>query len=93
VGTHPEPAVNDSPGRPQLEQLALEGPWGGPTHRYRGARIECMKGGHVCGLVMEGHPLDGPTFGGVGTITPLVDGWADAGRLPDFMRAVQRQGD
>jgi hypothetical protein len=47
-----------------------------------------MKGGHVCGLFMEGHPLDGLTFGVVGTITPLVDGWVDAGRLPDFMRAV-----
>jgi hypothetical protein len=47
-----------------------------------------MKGGHVCGPVMEGHPLDGLTFGVVSTITPLVDGWIDAGRLPDFMRAV-----
>jgi hypothetical protein len=76
----------------RLEQRAAEGPWGGPTYRYRGARIECMKGSHVCGLVMEGHPLDGLTFGVVGTITPLVDGWIDADRLPDFMRAVPRQG-
>jgi hypothetical protein len=47
----------------QLEQLAAEGPWGGPAYRYRGTRIECMKGGHACGLVMEGHPLGGLTFG------------------------------
>jgi hypothetical protein len=80
--------MNVSPGRPHLEQLAAEGPWGGPTYRYRGARIEYMKGSHVRGPVMEGHPLDGLTFGVVSTITPLVDRWIDAGRLPDFMRAV-----
>lgn len=51
-----------------------------------------MKGGHVCGLAMEGHPLGGLTFGVVGTITPLVDLWLDEGRLPAFMQAVARQG-
>jgi hypothetical protein len=50
------------------------------------------EGGHVCGLVMEGHPLDGLTFGAVGTVTPLIDGWVDAGQLPSFMQAVPRQG-
>jgi hypothetical protein len=39
----------------------------------------------------DGHPLNGLTFGVVGSITPLVDGWIDAGRLPGFMQAVPRQ--
>jgi hypothetical protein len=93
--TGPELHVNDStglfptsPDRPRPEQTATVGPWGGPTYSYRGARIECMKGGHVCGLFM----LHGCTFGVVGTITPLVDLWLDEGRLPDFMRAVPQQG-
>ncbi len=34
-----------------------------------------MKGGHVCALLMEEHPLNGATFGVVGTVTPLVDLW------------------
>ncbi len=54
--------------------------------RYRGAEIRCLKGGHVCGLVMEGHPLGGHTFGVVGTITPLVDLWIDIRALPDHTR-------
>jgi hypothetical protein len=41
---------------------------------------------------MDGHPLNGLTFGVVGSITPLVDSWIDAGRLPNFMRAAPRQG-
>ena len=49
-----------------------------------------MKGGHVCGLFMEGHPLDGCTFGVVGTVTPLVDIWVEERRLPVYMRAVPR---
>ena len=49
-----------------------------------------MKGAHVCGLHMPGHPLDGCTFGVVGAITPLVDIWLDEGRLPNYMRAVPK---
>ena len=44
----------------------------------------------MCGLSMEGHPLDGMTFGVPGTITPLVDLWIAEGRLPDYMRAVPK---
>ncbi len=58
----------------------------GPVFRYRGAEIRGLKGGHVCGLVMPGHPLDGSTFGVPGTITPLVDLWIREQRLPDYMR-------
>jgi hypothetical protein len=75
----------------RLEQTTAEGPWGGPTYSYRGARIECLKGGHVCGLFMDGHPIDRLTFGVVGTLTPLVDGWIDSDRLLSYMRAVPRQ--
>lgn len=69
-----------------LEEVALEGPWGGPTYRYRGARIECLKGGHVCGLFMAGYPLSGSSFGAPGTITPLVDLWIEKQQLPGYMR-------
>jgi hypothetical protein len=48
-------------------------PWGGPVFRYRGAEIRCLKGGHVCGLLMPHHPLNGSTFGVPGTVTKLVD--------------------
>jgi hypothetical protein len=76
-----------------LELTAAEGPWGGPVFRYRGAEIRCAKGGHVCALFMEGHPLDGMTFGVPGTITPLVDLWIKERRLPDHMRAVPKPGE
>ena len=78
----------DAPARPEPELVTAEGPWGGPVYRHRGAEIRCNKGGHVCGLLMEGHLLDGNTFGVVGTITPLVDLWTDEGRLPRYMKAV-----
>lgn len=68
---------------------AANGPWGGPAYIYRDARIQCLPGGHVCGLAMEGHPLDGWTFGVVGTVTRLVDIWVDEGRLPEYMRAAK----
>jgi hypothetical protein len=67
-GMFPEP-----PAPPQPVQIAAQGPWGGPTYSYRGARIKCIPGSHVCGLFMPAHPLHGSTFGVVGTITPLVD--------------------
>ena len=41
---------------------------------------------------MPGHPLDGHTFGVVGTITPLVDLWIRERRLPAYMRAVKPDG-
>ena len=74
--------------RPELEQKADIGPWGGPTYSYRGARIECCRNGHVCGLQMEGHPLGGRTFRTASTITPLIDLWVEEKRLPGYMRAV-----
>ncbi len=82
--------MTETPTRPQPELTAAEGPWGGPTYTYRGAEIRCAKGGHVCGLLMVGHPLLGHTFGVAGTITPLVDLWVEERRLPDLMRAVPR---
>jgi hypothetical protein len=68
--------------RHELKLLAAEGRWGGPSYDYRGARIECAKGAHVCGLFLDGHPLTGHSFGVVGTVTPLVDVWLDERRLP-----------
>jgi hypothetical protein len=67
-----------------------QGPWDGPTYSYRSARIECAPGGHVCGLFMPEHPLHGRNFGVVGTVTSLVDLWAEAGQLPSYMRQGRR---
>jgi hypothetical protein len=69
----------------QPEQPAAGGPLGGPAFRYRGAEIRCHKGGHVCAPRLDGH-----TFGPPGSITRLVDLWADEGRLPDYMRMVPK---
>ena len=69
-----------------LQQLSAEGLWGGPTYLYRGVEIRCCPGGHVCGMVMRDHPLNGVTFGAVGTITPLVDLWLDGERLLSHIR-------
>ena len=74
--------------RPELEQTAAVSPLGGPPYSYRGAVIDCQKGGHVCVLKMPEHPLHGHGFGVIGTITPLVDLWLDEHRLPSYMRAV-----
>ena len=57
---------------------------------YRDARIECAPGGDACGLFMPEHPLHGRNFGVVGTVTSLVDLWANAGRLPSYMREGRR---
>ena len=46
----------DPPPRPEPELVAQTGPWGGPNYRYRGARIECYPGGHVCGCSWRGTP-------------------------------------
>jgi hypothetical protein len=75
----------------QLEQLAAAGAWDGPSSRYRGAEIPCLPSGHVCGLKMPGHPLNGVTFGVPGTITPLVDAWLDEGQLPRHLRQNERK--
>ncbi len=82
--------MTDTPARPEPELVAAEGPWGGPVYSYRGAEIRCLKGGHVCGLLMPDHPLDGATFGVPGTVTNLVDLWVEERRLPGYMRAVPK---
>jgi hypothetical protein len=79
----------DRPHHP-LTETALEGPFGGPTYSYRSAVIDCLKGGHVCRLTLDGHPLTGTTFGVAGTITPLVDLWLEEGRLPSYMRPMPK---
>ena len=78
--------MTGAPARPEPGLVTAEGPWGGPTYSYRGAEIRCAKSGQVCGLVMEGHPFDGATFGAVGTVTLLVDLWVDIRALPEHMR-------
>ena len=40
----PPPLTLDTP-----DETAQHGPWGGSTFAYRGARIECLPGNHVCG--------------------------------------------
>jgi hypothetical protein len=39
---------------------------------------------------MPEHPLHGRDFGVVGTVTTLVDLWADTGQLPSYMRQGRR---
>ena len=78
--------MTEPPQRPEPEITTAAGPWGGPVYSYRGAEIQCARGGHVCSLFMEGHPLHGSSFGVVGTITPLVDLWIRERRLPNHMR-------
>ena len=42
---------------------------------------------------MPGHPLNGSSFGVVGTVTPLIDLWIEESRLPSYMRAVPKIGE
>jgi hypothetical protein len=83
---------SDQAERPFPVATTAEASWGGPVYRYRSAEIRCRKGGHVCALLMQGHPLHGRTFGVVGTIAPLVDLWIDERRSPNYMRAVPKTG-
>ena len=85
-----DPLFPPPPERPNLVETAAQGQLSGPSYTYRGAVIDYLKGGHVCTLPMEGHPLDGHGFGAAGTITPLVDLWLNEGRLPRYMRAVPK---
>jgi hypothetical protein len=78
--------------RPEPELVTPEGLWGGPVYSYRGAEIRCAKGGHVCALLMDDHPLNGHTFGVVGTVTHLVDRWLDEDRADHPHRAVPKRG-
>jgi hypothetical protein len=82
--------MNRSSERPDPELLAAEGLWGGPVYAYRGAKIRCLKGGHVCALFMDDHPLNGWAFGVVGTVTPLVDLWHGERRSPSHMKAAPK---
>jgi hypothetical protein len=86
----PEPPSPGDTAHHALEETAATGSLEGPSYVYRGAVIDCMKGGHVCRLSMPAHPLHGQSFGVAGTITPLVDLWLDEGRLPSYMRAVPK---
>ena len=70
----------------EQEETAKPGPWGGSTFAYRGARIECLPGNHVCDLFLVGHPLSGNYFGLPGTMTPLLDLWVEKRQLPGYMR-------
>jgi hypothetical protein len=85
------PSPGDKPHYPLVE-TAFDGPLGGPSYAYQSAVIDCMKGGHVCRLSMNEHPLSGMSFGVAGTITPLVDLWLEEGRLPDYMRTSPKAG-
>jgi hypothetical protein len=86
----PAPPPSAEMRRHQLEEATGTGPLGGPSYGYRGAVIDCMKGGYVCRLLLPAHPLTGMSFGVAGTITPLVDLWLDEERLPSYMRAVPK---
>ena len=80
----------DAPERPEPELTAEAGPWGGRAYSRRGAEIRRLKGGHVCGLLMEGCPLHGATFGVAVAVTPSEDLWVEEGRLPSYLRVVPK---
>ena len=68
-----------------LEEIALDGPSGGPIYRYRGAHIECTKGARICRLSMLNHPISGGTFSAPDIIMSLIDQWLEEQRLlPDL---------
>jgi hypothetical protein len=50
----PAPA---EPAQHQIKVIADDGPLGGPSHTYRGARIDRMKGDHFCRLALDGRKL------------------------------------
>jgi hypothetical protein len=64
----------------------------GLSYRYRGALIDCMKGGHICRLTLDRHPFIGMAFGTAGMITPLINLWSYEGWLPDYMSASPKLG-
>lgn len=79
--------------RPDPETfVTATGPLGGPSYAHRGAAIDCQSGGHICKLLMDGHPLDGTFFGVPGTIVYLVDLWVDHQRLPPWIKVVEKGG-
>jgi hypothetical protein len=39
--------------------------------------IDCLKGRHVCRMILDGHPLTGTTFGVAGTNRPLAKLWTN----------------
>jgi len=82
------PSAPADPAQHHLKVAADEGFLGGPSYRYRCATIDCQKGGRVCRLTLDGHPLVSQTFGVAGTITPLVNLWLEEGRLPKSMRRL-----
>jgi hypothetical protein len=55
----PEPSPPSEKPDHRLEQTASEGPLDGPSYAYRGATIDCQKGGHVCGVRMPDHHAAG----------------------------------
>ena len=44
----------------------------------------------LAGALAAGALLKLATFGVAGTVTPLVDQWADQGRLPAYMRTAPK---
>ena len=85
-----EPKLIPDMPRHELKIAKAEGPWGGATYSYQGARIECGKGDHVCALFMEGHPIDGINFESVETVTPHVDLWLDEQRIASHYKVVPK---
>ncbi|MGG5890474.1 hypothetical protein ACLF3G_25485 [Falsiroseomonas sp. HC035] len=77
-----EPMLIPEPTRHEVRVENAEGPWGGPTLRYRGARIECGRGSHISGLFLAGHPLDGANFGVPEIPMSHVDLGIDEKRIP-----------
>jgi hypothetical protein len=77
-----EPALIPEKPKHEVRVVKAEGPWGGPTLEYRGARIEAAKGSHISAAWLEGWPLHGVNFGAPEIPMRLLDVWIDEGRIP-----------
>lgn len=84
------PPDQPPPPRHEVELVADTGPWGGPTRRYRGARIEANSKGLLYGLFLEGHPWNGRTMGNFENMIPLIDAWLDGTEPPPGYRWTRR---
>jgi hypothetical protein len=65
----------------------MTGARGGPAAIL--AQVDRMSGDSMFPNPPE-HPLHGRNFGVIGTVTALIDLWADTRQLPSYMRQGRR---
>jgi hypothetical protein len=81
-----QPALLPGAARHEAEIVQPAGPLGGPTRRYRGARLESTALGTQNILHLPGCPMDGANLGNWENLLRIVDAWLDHGTLPQPYR-------